>query len=880
MRWYQRLFRRARTERQLDAELRLHLEKQVADYIATGLTPEEAHRRARLEFGGLDQVKEECRDVGAARFVETLIQDVRYGLRQLRRNPGFTAVAVITLALGIAANTTIFSAASSFLWRKPAVKDPDRLCVVSSTYKPNGSALIRASAPDFKSWRKQNRVFSGMATAETGRAFTLTGNGEPESVNGDRVTANYFNVLGVSPALGRGFLPGEDQAGNDHVVILSYALWRERFGSDPKVIGKQADIDGRPYAIVGVMPALRGMILSAPSLYVPLAFSPADLAPSARGNHYLNLTLGRLKPGVTIEGAQAEMNSIAQRLDRAYPVTNKDWGVKVLTLQDYLIRRAQTRQFSQIFLLAVGLVLLIACANITGLLLARGAGRAHEMAVRCAVGASRWRLVRQMLTECTLIGAAGGAAGLLVSVWGIDLFRAGLGFNYGGRKLAEEIRLNHTALLFTLAVSAVTVLLFGLAPALQASKTDPAGALTESGRTGQVSPHRTRTRNVLVIGEIALSLALLAGAGLLMQQLLHEINQKNGFNPNHVVTMNIDLTSARYQKPAARTGFFQPLIQRLRGLPGIKSAGAAMGLPFAGHWGTAFTVVGEPLPPGSKLPWVEYFSVGPAYFKTMQIPLIKGRNFSDSDNAHTPLVAIVNQEFAHRYFPKGNAIGRRLQVITGHNKVARIVGVVGNVLDVPGQVAPRPQLYEPYLQVPFSSMSVVVRSPLAPSTLAPMLRKAVWSVDKDQPVESILTMKELANREDGGDKFVTALIGIFASLALILAVVGIYGVIAYSVSRRTHELGIRIALGARRGDILWLMLRQGGLLTGIGCVIGVLLALPLPHLLSGLLNGNLMQTPLLLICVASVVAAVSLIATFIPARRAARVDPIFALRHE
>jgi predicted permease len=872
-----RLLLDGRFQAGLSSEMREHLEEKVEELAANGMPAEEARLEAKRQFGNTLLLREQSRDVWSFRWLETLLQDLRYGVRQLRRSPGFSAVAIVTLALGIAVNTTIFSVVSEILLRKPSVKDPDRLCAVSS--KDSGSDLIRASAPDFKSWRQKNHVFENMAAALTGRSFTMTGKGDPEAVDGDYVTPNYFKVVGVFPVLGRPFLPSEGQAGNDHVVILSNALWKARFASDSKVIGKHTEINGEPYTIAGVMPPGTDMTLFTPRLWVPLVFSPEDLTPSARGNHYVNLVLGRLKPGVTVQEAQAEMSSIAQHLAQAYPKTNKGWGITVLTLQEYMIRSVHVRQAAEILVVAVGFVLLIACANIACLLVARSAGRAHEMAVRCAAGASRLRLVRQMLTESLLLGLAGGAAGLMMSVWGIDLLRAGLDFNFVGKQWAAGIHLDQATLLFTLAISFLTIVLFGLVPAVEASNTDPCGALTEGGRTGSISSHRRRARNVLVAGEIALALVLLAGAGTLMQQLPWELTDSRGFSPTHVLDMDIDLNGPRYKKPAAQVAFFQQLTRKLLNLPGVESAGATMGLPLAGSWSTSFKIAGQRQWSKSE---ADYFAVGPDYFKTMQIPLIRGREFSGSDNANAPVVAIVNSEFARRFFPKGDAIGQQIESDTGHHKRAQIVGIIGNVTDYPGQSAPSLQFYECYLQMPFPDMSVVLRSRLAPSVLAPMLRQTVWSMDKNQPIASILTMKDLANQGEGGSKLMIALMGIFAGLALILATVGIYGVIAYSVAQRTHEIGIRIALGAQKKDVFGLVLRQGGLLAGIGCGAGVLLALPLPRVFAAMFDGFgfAPQSPLLPVGVALVVAIVSVLATYIPARRATKVDPMVALRHE
>ncbi len=809
-------------------------------------------------------------------------QDLRYGLRMLAKKPGFTAVAVLTLALGIAINTTIFSVVSAILLRKPAVKDPDRLCTISSKNLIKGYDLEGVSAPDFESWQQQNSVFEKMAAVESGRSFTLTGKDEPESVYGDRVTPDYFNVIGILPALGRAFLARDAQTGNGHVVVLSHALWHERFAADPDAIGKNLEIDGVRYTIVGVMPARADRAMAGTRLWTPLVFSPKDLTPSARANHFIDLVLGRLKPGVTVKRAQAEMNSMAERLAQSYPQTNKDWGATVLTLQEYNIRSANVRNALVLMMTIVALVLLIACANIAGLLLARGAGRAHELAVRSAVGASRGRLLRQMLAESFPIAVAGGGTGLLMSVWGIDLLRAGFAFNEYGRQQAAGFRLDQPTLLFTLAVTLLTTILFGLVPAIRASKASPRDALSESGRTGSGGAGRARLRGALVAGEVALALVLLAAAGIVIREVTREVREPNGFNPQHLLIANLDVSSRQYQELDARIALFSQVTEKLRHLPGVQNAGVDSCVPMGCLDNATFDIAGQPPQPPEKRPSAAFSVVGPDYFRAMQIPLMRGREFSDSDSVHTPVVAIVNQEFVQRFFPKENAIGMQIEVKDGNHKQAQIVGIAGNVSQYVGQITPDPRIYECYLQIPvhaFSSMTLLIRSRVETAELSPMVRLAVWTVDKDQPVR-IQTMQDLIANNLGGDKLLVGLMTLFAGLALGLATVGIYGVIAYSVTQRTREIGIRVALGAQRKDVLALVLWEGGMLTGIGCAAGVVLALPLPRLFSGLFDGFAPQGPLAAIVVACIVVAVSLLATYIPARRAAKVDPIAALHCE
>jgi putative ABC transport system permease protein len=879
------LLRRHQREEELDEEVRSHLRMAAKERIEQGESVEQARVAAAREFGNATLVKEVTRDMWGFQWFEILLQDVRYGARQLRKNPGFTMVAVLTLALGIGANTSIFSAVSAIVLRKPRVEDPNTLCVLSSRDRTGGSDLVWASAPDFKSWRNQNHVFGAMGAALTGRAFTLTGEGKPESVLGDYVTPGYFEIVGVSPSLGRTFLPSEAEPGSGHVVVLSNALWRERYGSSPNILGKGIEINGAPYTVIGVMPP-RAATLPMPwvsaRLWTPLVFSPTDLTPSARSNHYINMVLARLKPGATLQIAQEQMDAIAHQLAQSYPKTNKGWGVTVLTLQEYLVRILDLRKALTVMMVAVGLVMLLACANIAGLLLARGAGRAYELAVRSAVGASRLRLLRQMLAENLLIGAAGGGAGLVMSIWGVDLLRAGFDLN-GLGPLATELRLDRPTLLFTLVVSCLTLIGFGLLPALRASKADPRDALSENVRTGSAGFRRARLRTALVTGEVTLALVLLAAAGVTLREVVREVTEPVGYNPRHLLVSYLDVGSRRYKELSARIALFEQVVRTLRDLSGVERASVDSCVPMDCFFSLSFNIVGRTPSPGSATPSAGFFVVGPDYFRTMQIPLVEGRALSESDNAEAPVVAVVSEEFTRRFFPKGDAIGRWIEVHDGNHKQAQIVGIAGNVNTYPGQMNPEPQIYECYRQIPvnaFSSMALVLRSPLASSSLVPMLRRAVWSVDKDQPLGTIDTMQEIVRRREGVDKLFVALIGMFAGLALALAAVGIYGVIAYSVNQRTHEIGIRMALGAKKQDVLRLVFRQGGAVAGIGCAIGLALALPLPRAFASIFSPFRMQGPGVALVVASIVAVVSLLATCIPARRATKVDPMVALRRE
>jgi predicted permease len=878
MRWWQIRKRNEDLERELSSDLEMEEEEQREN----GASSEEARYAALRALGNLALIRERTHEAWGWTPVERLWQDVRFGLRQLIRNPGFTIVSVLTLALGIAVNTSIFSAVSALLLRKPPVKDPNTLCAVSSRNLLDGYGLAGVSAPDFESWKKQNHAFEGMAAIEAGRSFTITGNDQPELVHGDRVTSDYFAVAGIMPSLGRTFLSNESQPGNDHVVILSTALWRTRYHGNPGVVGQDIEINDQPFKIIGVMQAHAGITaLSPPQLWMPLVFAPEDLSSGGRANHFIDLVLGRLKPGVSLKQAQSEMDSIGKRLAQSYPTTNKDWGVTVLTLQERNIRSENVRNAMLLLITAVGLVLFIACTNIAGLLLTRGTGRAHELAIRSAMGASRSRLLRQMLTETLLIGIASAIAGLLLSFWGVQLLRAGFNFNEAGRQIGDGLRIDQPTMLYTLMISLLTTIIFGLVPAVRSSKAPPRDALSQNGRAGACIA-ASRFRRVLVAVQVALAVILLAAASVDMREVLRELNEPTGFNQRNLLVVSLDVSSRRYEQLDARIALFEQVTEKTRGFPEVEGADVDSCVPLGCFYSTSFDVPGQAPQKSSVRPSADFFIVGPEYFRTMQIPVLRGRGISGSDTAGNAVVAVVNQELARRFFPNQEAIGKQIEVDDGNHKRAEIIGVVGNVNDSVGQIHLHPQIYESYLQVPvnaFSTMALVVRSRIPHATLAPIIRQAVWSVDKGQPA-TIQTMNDLYNDNVGGDKLMLGLMGIFGGLAVLLAGIGIYGVIAYSVAQRTREIGIRVALGAEKKDVLRMVLREGGVLTGIGCLIGIVPALLLPKLLSGLLGGFALQGPFAVFAAALMVAITSCLATYVPARRAMRLDPMQALRTE
>ncbi len=817
--------------------------------------------------------------------MRTLWQDLRYGWRMLVKNPGFTTVAVITLALGIGANTAIFSVVGGVLLRKPPVKDSGRVMMVLSTNRAQGWGSgpdHPASAPDFIDWRAEDHVFEEMAATDPWNGFSLTGEGEPQRITGTRVSANYFRLLGVDAALGRTFAAGEDHPGRDHVAILSYGLWQTHFGSDPNALGKAVKLNGEAYTIIGILPASFKLMNFPSQVWTPLAFDSKQLGPAGRQSRSFYV-FGRLKPEVTLPQAQAEMTTLARHLEQSNPDTDKGWETTLLTLQEFQIQYLYIRPALMLLVGAVGFVLLIACANVAGLLVARGAARQHEIAVRAALGAGRWRLVRQLVSESVLVALAGAGLGLLLTSWGIRLLHAALNYSEWVRGL--EFGIDEPVLIFTLALSLLTVLFFGLAPALRISKPDLHATLKEGGRSGTAEGSQLGMRRILVVGEIALALVLLTGAGLMIKSFREEIGTHHGFNRGRLLTAGISLSGSKYKDPSRQIAFFKQVTERVQNLPGVVSAAATASLPLAAEAGKlTFSIKGQPPVRAEERPQAAHYVVGPHYLETLEIPLLRGRAFTDSDDASAPPVALVNEAFARRFFSNREPLGQRISVDTGRpdEPVWReIIGVVGNVKDFFGQAGYSPQIYETYLQAPSADLTLVVRTRPDPATLASAVRSAVWSLDKDQPLGNVMTMAEVIEaRGEAGDRLMGELLGIFAGLALILAAVGTYGIIAYSVTQRTHEMGIRMALGAGKGDVLRLVVGEGMKLAALGLVIGFAAAYPLPRLFASAFQGFSVHATWIFVTVPALVALVGLLASYIPARRATKVEPMVALRYE
>ena len=802
--------------------------------------------------------------------METLIQDVRYGVRMMRKRPGFTAVVVLTLALGIGANTAIFSVVNAVLLRPLPYRNAERLVWVAGNIR-GGTNRASVSPPDYVDYRAQNTVFEEFATSTSvPNAVNLTGAGEPERLTGSRVTANYFRAFGVEPALGRAFGADEERAGPAPVAVLSDGLWRRRFGGDPSVVGKTLTLDGKAVTVVGIAPP-EFQYPAGTELWLPLDFDDPEM--KIRAAHFLR-PIGLLKEGVTIEQAQAETDLIARRLEEQYPETNERWSLNLVPLEEQVVGGVRTSLW--VLLGAVGFVLLIACANVSNLTLARVAGRRRELALRTALGASRWRVVRQQLAESVLLSLAGGASGLLLAVWGVDVLAA-LGADDIPR--SSEIGVDGPVLAFTAALSVLTGLAFGLLPALRASRPNLNEVLKDAGR-GTSGPGRGRVRSALVVAEIALSLTLLVGAGLLVKSFVGLRSVNPGFDSANILTLRINLARARYAKPEQAAAFFGELQRRVAGLPGVEAAGMVSELPLSGQPNDMyFSVAGRPPQTADQKVTADYRRVNQDYFRAMRIPVLRGRDFTEQEVAGSAQVVVINETLARNFFPDEDPLGRRLVIDFGKQEEFEIVGVVGDVRHraLDGEVYQ--MMYVPSLRV--GGTNLVVRTSSAdPLSLATAVRGEVSAVDRDQPVSGVRTMEEVVSGSVAQQRFRTLLLAAFAGVALLLAGVGIYGVISYSVTHRTHEIGIRMALGAKAADILKMVVGHGMALALAGIAVGLLAALALTRVLSSLLFGVTATDAMTFATVSLLIAAVALLACLLPARRATKVDPMIALRYE
>jgi putative ABC transport system permease protein len=803
-----------------------------------------------------------------------LWQDVKFGVRVLLKSPGFAFVAVLVVALGIGANTAIFSVVNAVLLRPLPFDEPERLVRVFGTNPKRNSFSRPYSYLNFADLRAQNNSFEALA-AYSGSSAALSGAETPEQITGVVASGDIFRVLKTKPLLGRLLSPEDEKPGGSPVAVISHGLWQRRFGSDPQVVGRQIRLDGREREIIGVTPPdFRFEFLTdAADFWTPL--DPQAPGFQSRGAIFLEV-LGRLKPEVEIGAAQADMRGVMGRLEQAYPNQNAGVGLRLAGAREELV--GDLRPTLLVLLAAVGCVLLIACANVANLLLARAAGRGREIAVRVALGASRGRIIRQLLTESTMLACAGGLLGLLFAVWGVSLLSS---FIPADVPRFDETSLDLRVLGFTLAASVVTGILFGLAPAIHSSRLDMNEALKEGGRSATEGRGRSRVRSLLIVSEVALSLVLLVGAGLLVKSFVRLRNTDPGFDPQNTLTASLSLASVRYEKDEQITRFYDQLIERARALPGVESVGAVAPLPLGGNnISFSFVLLDRPEPPPGQGVSASARFVTPDYFRAMGIPLRKGRVFNDQDRRDAPAKLVVNEAFARRFLTGEEPLGKRLRL--GYNDIeAEIVGVVGDVrgnsLSVPGS----PEYYIPESHGAWSDMSLVVRTSTPdPASLTPALRAAVREMDKDQPLYEVRTMGALVTRSVARQRFSMTLIGVFAALALALAAVGIFSVMSYLVAQRTHEIGIRMALGAQGRDILRLVVGHGMTLTLVGVALGLAGAFALTRLMSSLLYGVSATDPATFGGVAALLAAVALLACYVPARRATKVDPMVALRHE
>ncbi|HEY6292282.1 MAG TPA: ABC transporter permease [Terriglobia bacterium] len=984
---WRNLFRKSRLEQELDFEVQAYVEMLADEKMRTGSSPETARREAMMELGGLDQVKEQVREVRTGVFLETLLKDLRFGLRMLARTPGFTVVAVVTLALGIGANTAIFSVVNAVLLRPLPYPHSDRLVWVAEVIPALKAEL--ASGGDYVDWKDQNRTLDEIAAYDESADFNLTGRGTPERVHGAYITASLFDTLGVEPQVGRGFTPEEDRPNGPHVVVLMHPFWQQYFGSDPHVLGQTINLDRAPYTVVGVMPAsFRFPGDSEAQLLAPLALNEAQER-LRTGMQRLVRIIGRLKPGASLTAARGDLDDIRKRAEassanapmpkggpdrpesgpgpgpsvgstfriatsgpppespggenhimlppggagpagqspagpaagpgpaEAAPPNQVQRGgapapaapgpgqnvrmtrgpkgpppseLRIVPLAEHLAGNLRPAMLT--LLGVVGLVLLIACANVANLMLTRASARSREVAVRAVLGAGRWRLVRQLLAESVILALVGGAAGLLLAAWGVAVMTRFIPSDIGGGILSvTHPHVDGTVLLFVLAVSVLTGFLFGLAPAIAVTRSDLAESLKEAAPVASAGLGRGWLRSALAVAEISLALVLLIGAGLLIKSFYGVLSVDPGFAPEHVLTMNLSLSDSRYPTDQQKTAFFSDVLRRVETLPGVRSAGLSDSLPLS-PYRVRLMIDLQRIMPRAVLTnptpvMMSRLTVSPGYFYTLRIPVLKGRTFTDHDDEQAQKVAVVNESLARHLWPGEDPIGKQLPLM---GAPLTVIGVVGNTRHEGLSQDVESEIYVPYLQPVTTnniggfrsdtSLQVAVRTASDPASLASAVRAQVLAIDPDQPIFHVSTLEQTLSDSLAPRRFNVLLLGIFAGIALALATVGIYGVMAYSVTERTHEIGIRMALGAERRSVLGLIVRQGLRLTVAGVVFGIAGAWALTRFLTGFLYGIRPTDPTTFGLVSIVLVAVSILASYVPARRATRVDPMVALRHE
>jgi predicted permease len=860
----------------LDQDIRDHIARETQDNIDRGMSPEEARYAAMRKFGNVARVKEETREVWTLVWIEQLLEDVRFGLRMLRKNPGFTAVAVLTLALGIGANTYIFSMVDALLFRPMEFPDASKIVALWERLPASGVERNELSPANFLDWKAQNHVFDHIGVQGWWDA-NLGGVEHPEHLHGFLVTPDYFEALQAQPMLGRTFLVEEGTPGKDHVAILSYGLWSDHFAADSSIVGKTVLLNGISYTVVGVMGS-RFNYPSGAQVWAAFAFPPEMV--TNRGSHYLH-GVAHLAAGVTREKAQAEMTAIASRLAQQYPQTNIGRDVLVIPVMESEV--GQTRTPLIVMLAAVGLVLLIACANVSNLLLARASNRQRETAIRSTLGATRLRLIRQWLVESMLLGLLGGGLGILLAYLCLyaRVIRIPLEFS---RMLPgwDKIAINTPVLLFTTAVSLATGLIFGFLPALAASRQNVNDTLKEGAPSAGAGRRRRILRNILIVSEVAFSLALLATAGLMMKSFVRLEGVSPGFNPDKLLTMFLALPDAKYTSGSQAVNFDEQLVERAQNLPGVQNAAIVNLIPLGGNNETwSLRIEGRPEPKPGQDPDGSYRVVTDSYFRTMQIPVLQGREFSSEDSEKGPRVVAVNEAFAARYWPGEDALGKRMRLTGPDGKepwrtVVAVVGNVKNQLDLPAY----PEMYFPLRQQVEYTVALVVRTSSDAARMAESVRAQVAALDPDLPAFNVSTMDELRSTSVIAQRIGGTLMTAFAGFALVLAAIGLFGVIAYAVSERTREIGIRMALGAKPREVFRLVVGQGMTLALIGLLAGLPLALGMGRAVAGLLYGVAPNDFATFAGVAALLGSVALVACYIPARRAMRVDPLVALRYE
>ena len=868
------LFRRSHLEYEMEEELRSHIQHRADELERAGTPRKEAERQARIEFGGYQKFKEECRQALGAHMFHTFLQDVRYGLRMLQRSPGFTIVAVLTLALGIGANTAIFSVVYGVLLRPLPFKDPERLIVLNETTPRVGTVAV--SYPNFLDWREQSHTFSQMAPI-TSVEFNLAGVSQPESITGLAVSPNFLSMMGVRPLLGRDFDASEEKPGTAPVVLLSYELWQSHLGGDPTAVGRTITLDDTSFTIVGVLPPDYRAVEKL-NIMIPIGvWATGNSSINKRGDRGDMVVMARLASGASFRQAQAEMEGIAARLAREYPGTNDQCGVLLQPLRDIYV--GDTRPAILVLFGAVMFVLLIASANVANLFLVRGAARTREIALRVALGASRSRIIRQILTESFVLACLGGILGIalaVVGIRGISHFIPAMMF------AGASVDMNGPVLLFAAVVVVISAFVFGLAPALQSAKGDPQAELKEGAKTVSGASHN-RLRDLLAIAEISLALILLIGAGLMIRSLYRLLSVDPGFRVESVLTMRMDLRTTQYANDPQVINFWQQVLDRVRELPGVENVAAGSVVPLTdNHSRVDITIENMPLPQPGSFPHPDAHTVSPGYVSTLGIPLLRGRTFTDADSEKAPLVGMVNAMLAKKYFGNEDPIGKRFML--GHpGEKSHWITIVGVVADTKlyGLAQPaRLEIYFSLRQAARNEMELLIKSAVDPTTLTASIRNVIASIDKNQPITDIATMEQLVSNDVSVRRITLILLAMFSGLALLLAAIGIYGVLSYAVALRTREIGIRLALGAQRADVLRLIVGQGVRLALVGVMVGLLVSLALTRLMSTLLFSVSANDPLTFASVALMLAIVALTACYIPARRAMRVDPMIALRYE